>query len=109
MLDAALNIGDASAGVALVPGAVERFRGGPKLHDEVAGNVLRLNFAPLLAPKAHKGCFVAAHDDPSIRTADEGAAIEMAVYPLANPHYDLLFLTGASRSVERQCMIFQRR
>ena len=50
MLDAALNIGDASAGVPLVPRAVERFRGGPKLHDEVAGKVLRLNLAPLLAP-----------------------------------------------------------
>jgi hypothetical protein len=49
MLDAALNIGDASAGVALVPGAVEHFRGDPELHDEVAGQVLRLDLAALLA------------------------------------------------------------
>src|SRR5262249_10805876 len=45
MLDLALDVGDASAGVALVPGAVERFRRGAKLHDEVAGNVLRLDLS----------------------------------------------------------------
>ena len=57
MLDAALNIGDASAGVALVPSSVERFRGGPKLHDEVAGQVLRLGLAPFLLLEAHQSGF----------------------------------------------------
>ena len=75
MLDASLNIGDASGGVALVPGAVERFRGGPKLHDEVAGNVLRFNLAPLLAPKADQSRLVAAHDNPGVGAANEGAPI----------------------------------
>src|SRR5215471_3105061 len=69
--DAALNINDASARVALVPSSVERFRGGPKLHDEVAGKVLRLNLAPLLAPKVHQRGFIGAHDDPGVGAADE--------------------------------------
>ena len=55
MLDPALNVPDAPAGVALVPGAVELLGGGPELHDEVAGQVLRLGLAALLAPKPDKG------------------------------------------------------
>src|SRR5262245_23834217 len=85
MLDAALNIGDASAGVALVPGAVERFGGGPKLHNQVAGNVLRLNLAPLLAPKADQGRLFTAHDNPGVRAADEGAPLARVVAS-ALPH-----------------------
>jgi hypothetical protein len=50
VLDPTLDIGDAAAGVALVPGAVEVLRRGPKLHDEVAGQVLRVGLAPFLAP-----------------------------------------------------------
>jgi hypothetical protein len=71
----ALNIGDAPAGVALVPGAVELLGGGPKLHDEVAGNVLGLNLPPLLVPKADQSRLVAAHDNPGVGAADEGAAL----------------------------------
>jgi hypothetical protein len=37
MLDPSLDVGDAPAGVALVPGVVEPFRGDPELHDEVPG------------------------------------------------------------------------
>ena len=50
MLDPALDVGDPPAGVALVPGAVELLGRGPELHDEVAGQVLRLGLAPLLPP-----------------------------------------------------------
>src|SRR5436190_5175284 len=53
MLDAALDVGDAPAGVALVPEPVELLGGGAKLYDQVAGEVRRLNLAPLLAPKAN--------------------------------------------------------
>jgi hypothetical protein len=35
---------------ALVPGAIELLGGGPKLHDEVAGQVLWLGFTPFLPP-----------------------------------------------------------
>jgi hypothetical protein len=75
MLDLALDIGDAPAGVALVPGAIELLGGGPELHDEVAGQVLRLGLATLLAPEAEQDRFVAAHDNPGVRAADEGAAV----------------------------------
>ena len=37
VLDPALDVDDAAAGIALVPGAIEVLSGGPKLHDEVAG------------------------------------------------------------------------
>jgi hypothetical protein len=37
MLEVALDVCDAPAGVALVPGAVELLGGGPELDDEVAG------------------------------------------------------------------------
>ena len=51
MLDAALDVADPPAGIALVPGAVEVLGGDPELHDEVAGQILRLGLAPLLAPR----------------------------------------------------------
>ena len=43
----------------------------PELHDQVAGQVLRLGLAPFLAPKADQGRFITAHDDPGVRAADE--------------------------------------
>src|SRR5262250_1163106 len=78
MLYAALNIGDAPGGVTLVPNSVEHFRGGPKLHDEVAGQVLRLGLAPFLLPKADQSRLVAAHDNPGVGAADEGTATDMS-------------------------------
>jgi hypothetical protein len=43
--------------------------------DEIAGEVLRLDLAALLAPEPEQGSFVIAHDDPRIGPADEVAAI----------------------------------
>ena len=54
----ALDVDDVLAGVALVPSPVE-FSGGPNLHDEVAGQVLRLGLAPFLLPKADQSRLVA--------------------------------------------------
>ena len=81
--DAALNINDASAGVALVPSPVELLGRGPKLHDEVAGQVLRLGLAPFLLPEADKGRFVIAHDNPGVGAADEGAPMRVGKTALA--------------------------
>jgi hypothetical protein len=53
MLNPALDIGDAPAGIALVPGAVELLGGGPELDNEVAGQVLRVGLATLLPPEAN--------------------------------------------------------
>jgi len=76
--DPALDVGDPPAGVALVPGAVELLGGSPKLHDKVAGQVLRLDLAPFLAPEADKGPFVIAHNDPGVRAADEETAVTIS-------------------------------
>ena len=83
MLDPALDVGDPPAGVALVPGAIEVLGGRPQLHDEVAGEVLGLDLAALFPPEADQGRFVAAHDDPGVRAADEGAAapIRLCAHP----------------------------
>jgi hypothetical protein len=72
----ALNICDGSASIALVPGAIEFLGGGPKLDNEVAGEILRLGLATLLAPKADQCAFICAHDDPGVRAADEGASAD---------------------------------
>jgi hypothetical protein len=73
VLDLALDVGDAPPGIALVPGAIELFRRSPELYDQVAGQVLRFRLSPLLAPELDQGRFVATHDDPGVRAADEGA------------------------------------
>ena len=57
MLDVALDVGDAAAGVALVPATVELLSCGPKLHDQIAGEVLPLDLAAFLLPEAAKGGF----------------------------------------------------
>ena len=75
MPDAALDIGEDLAGIALVPAPVEVLGDDPELDDEVAGKVLRLDLAALLPPQPHQGGLVIAHDDPGVRAADEVAAV----------------------------------
>jgi hypothetical protein len=75
-----LNAFDRLPGVALVPMPVEGFSHEPELDDEVAGQVLRLGLSTLFLPEAEDGAFVAAHDDPSVRAADERAALSPATF-----------------------------
>src|SRR5262249_3721033 len=82
MPDPALYVADLPTAVALVPGAVELLGCSPELHDEVAGEVVRLGLAPFFAPQADQGCFIAAHDDPGVGTTDEGAAIYITLLAL---------------------------
>ena len=70
----ALDIAEDLAGVAFEPVPVERLGDHPELDDEIAGEVLRLDLAALLAPEAEQGGFIIAHDDPGVRAADEVAA-----------------------------------
>jgi hypothetical protein len=70
-----LHIGDDLAGVPLVPEPIELLSDVPELDDEVARQVLRLNFTPLFAPEPEQRGFVVAHDDPGVRAADESAAV----------------------------------
>ena len=50
MSDMLLHVRDDLTGIGLVPAPVEVLRDGPELDDEVAGEVLRLGLAALLAP-----------------------------------------------------------
>jgi hypothetical protein len=75
MSDMLLNVNDHLGRIGLVPAPIELLGNGPKLHDEVAGQVLRPGLAALLPPKAEESALIAAHDDPGIRAADEVAAI----------------------------------
>src|SRR6478672_9575913 len=75
VLDQTLDISDGSASVALIPASVEVLGDLSELHDEVAGEVLRADFSPLLAPEPNKGCLVVAHDDPGVGAADKGPSI----------------------------------
>ena len=50
---------------------VELLGGGAELHDQVAGQVLRLDLAALFAPEPDQGGLVASHDDPGVGAADE--------------------------------------
>src|SRR5262245_17182234 len=51
MPDVALHVAHLPSGIALIPRSVELLRGIPQLHDEIAGQVLRLGLAPFLPPK----------------------------------------------------------
>ena len=66
-----LDVGDDLPGIGLVPAAVKLLGGQAELDDEVAGEVLRLDLAPLFPPKAKQGRLVIAHDDPGVGAADE--------------------------------------
>ena len=70
-----LHLGDDLAGIALVPVPVEVLGHGAELDDQVAREVLGLDFAALFPPEPEQGGFVVAHDDPGVRAADEGAAV----------------------------------
>jgi predicted nucleic acid-binding protein len=63
--------------VAFEPVAVERFGNHPELDDEVAGEVLGLDFAALFPPQVEERAFVVTHDGAGIRTTDEVAAISV--------------------------------
>jgi hypothetical protein len=66
MPDPALHVADLPASVALAPGAIELLGRPSELHDEIAGEVVRLGLTTLLAPQADQGGPVAAHDDPGV-------------------------------------------
>jgi hypothetical protein len=71
MRESVLNAFYGLRGVALVPMSIERFSHDAELDDEIAGEVLQLDFAAFLAPEAAEGRFVVAHDNPGVRAADE--------------------------------------
>ena len=76
--------------LSLVPAPVQILGHGPKLDDEVAGQVLRLDLTPLLPPQPHQGDFVVAHDDPGVGAAYKSASIGGLCIPLKMVRHDAL-------------------
>ena len=71
MPDPLLDVVDGLAGVAFIPAPVEVLGDQPKLDDQVAGQVLRFDFAAFLPPEPDQGGFVGAHDDAGVGATNE--------------------------------------
>jgi hypothetical protein len=69
--DLPLNIGEDLSSISLVPAPVQILGRNTKLDDEVARQVLRLDFAPLFPPEPNEGGLITAHNDPRVGAADE--------------------------------------
>jgi hypothetical protein len=68
---------DGLPGGFLEPVPVYRLCGHPELDEQVVRVVGRFGLAPLFLPEAEEGAFVAAHNHPSVGSADEFAAIDI--------------------------------
>ena len=77
MLDFALHMLDGLASVALIPAPVEVLGGRSKLHDQIIGEIFRLDLAALLPPQPNQHRFVATHDHPGIGATDKRAAMDV--------------------------------
>jgi hypothetical protein len=75
MLDPALHVRDHAAGVALVPGPVERLGGDAELDHEIVRQVFGFDLAALFLPQTDQRRLVGAHDGPGVRAADEHPAV----------------------------------
>ena len=76
MADWPLHVGDDLPGIGLIPAPIEILGHRPELDNEVAGEILRLDLAAFLPPEPQQGGFIVAHDDPSVRAADERAPVD---------------------------------
>src|SRR5438552_3931366 len=81
MLDPALDVADAAASIALVPGAIELFRRCPELHDQIARQVRGIGLAAFLAPQPHQCGSLITHDDSGVRASDERTSILHIAFP----------------------------
>jgi hypothetical protein len=75
MLDVLLYILDHVAAVALVPAPVEVFGNAAELNNQIVIEILRLDFAALLAPQPNEIGLITTHYDPGIGAADKGTAM----------------------------------
>jgi hypothetical protein len=73
--DPLLDIRDDLAGIGLVPMPVQLLGHQAHLHDKIAGEVLRLDFAAFFPPKPDESGFICTHDDPGVRATDEVAVV----------------------------------
>jgi hypothetical protein len=75
MLNPPLDVFDGLASITFVPLPIEVFGRTAELDNQIAGQILRFGFASLLPPEAEESGFIISHDDPCIRTSDEGPPI----------------------------------
>jgi hypothetical protein len=75
MKESLLNVRSDLAGISLVPTPIEVLGRAPKLDDEVAGQIRRLDLAPLLPSESKKGVLVLAHNDVGVRSSYEVATL----------------------------------
>ncbi len=72
MANPLLDVGDDPPCIGLVPAPVKLLGGEAELHNQVAGQVLRLDFAAFFPPEALQGRLVIAHNDPGVGAAYKG-------------------------------------
>jgi hypothetical protein len=66
MSDPPLHVCEHLTGIGLIPTPVQDLSGKPKLDDEIAREVLGLDFAAFFAPEPEEGGFIVAHNDPGV-------------------------------------------
>jgi hypothetical protein len=75
MPDSSLNIRNHLAGIGLIQVPIQVLRGTPELDNKIIGEIPRFKVAALFLPEPQQGSFVIAHNNPSVRAADERAPI----------------------------------
>src|SRR6516165_3036453 len=76
MADLLLNIGKNLSGIGVVPAPVQLLGRNTKLDNEIGGQVLRLDLATLLPPQPGQRPLISPHNDASVGSANEIAAME---------------------------------
>src|SRR6516164_5940748 len=101
MADLSLDVSKRLPGIGLVQPSVQIFGGNAKLDNEIVRKVFWLCFTTFFAPQPEQGGLIVPHDDPSVRAADEIAAV-----PSRCPHRLChLFLRGSKwRLLMGKCM-----
>ncbi len=61
-----LDVCDHPPRLRLVPVAVKFLRDAAELHNQIAGQVLGIDFATLFPPQALESDLIIAHDDPGV-------------------------------------------
>jgi hypothetical protein len=101
MPDVALHVPDLAAVITLEPEAIELLRGPSELHDEVAGQVLRLGLAPFLLPEADQGGFIAAHDNLGVGRTVHPSTLRRSIFVHGQWDPDLKRLIESRRHARR--------
>ena len=76
MADLLLDIDKHLTGVGLVPAPVHLLGRKTEQDEEIAGEVLGLDFAAFFAPKPQDGSFMVAHNNSGVGPADEVATLD---------------------------------